>query len=91
MGEKMNNCWCFVDGRGVCKSVWAVCTKCEEQGLDRDDYWINLVPNAINTFDDFIKETNRRGQLIIRCNQGRHDVVIRRHWFARKGMEEPER
>ena len=89
MGETMKNCWCFLDYKGVCKSVWAVCTKCEEQGLDRDDYWINVVPNTIRTLDDLIREINQNGEVTVRCNQGTHDIIIQRYWFARKGMEEP--
>jgi hypothetical protein len=45
MGEIMTNCWCFMEKEkpGICKSVWAVCVNCSELGMERDDYWINMV------------------------------------------------
>lgn len=93
MSERMYNCWCFIDEFGRCKSVWAVCHRCEAQRLPRNVYWTKLVPTKrYPTCGDFDREIKRTGEVIVRCGnlQESHEIVIRRRWFARKGMKEPE-
>jgi hypothetical protein len=89
MGDIRKNCWCFGDATHPCKRVWVVCTRCEKQRLDRDDYWVNVVPNKFNTFEDFSKEIKRNGEVIVRCNQGIHEIAIQNPYFKKKPMIEP--
>lgn len=87
MGEIMENCWCFMNDAGVCRRVWAVCVKCYELGFERDDCWVQIVPNTY-TFNELINVL-KKDKIIVTCKQGKHQIIIKRLWFAKKGMKEP--
>lgn len=90
MGEKMKNCWCFMTPTARCKSVWAVCNKCERQDLSRKEYWVRIVPDVFDSLDDLTKVLRKQGKIIVKCKQGIHDIEVERTWFAKKGLKEPE-
>jgi len=87
MGEIMENCWCFMNDAGVCRRVWAVCVKCSELRFERDDCWVQIVPNTY-TFNELINIL-KKDKIIVTCKQGEHQIIIGRLWFAKKGMKEP--
>ena len=86
MSKILKNCWLFFDDR----SVWAVCQKCMEKKLSRDEYWVNVVPNTISTYEKLNAELNQKEEISVPCNSGIHKIPITRVWFARKGLKKPE-
>jgi len=84
MGKMMENCWFFMDDQ----SVWAVCTDCMEKGLDRNEYWVNVVPQKICSFHAFKLKINS-APIKALCNTKEHEISISRSWFSRKNMKKP--
>jgi hypothetical protein len=85
MGKIMENCWLFSDDQ----TVWAVCVDCMKKGLEREEYWIKVVPtDKFPSFDDFRRKISL-GPIKVLCNAKKHEIVISRVWFSRKKMKKP--
>ena len=85
MGKIRQNCWCF---KGT-QHVWAVCSDCMEKGLERDEYWVNIVPNILHSLDAFKRKIDS-GPIKALCNTKEHEITISSFWFSKKNMEEPK-
>lgn len=85
MGKIMENCWLFLDDQ----TVWAVCVDCMEKGLEREEYWIKVVPtDKFPSFDAFRREMSS-APIKMLCNAKKHEITISRVWFSRKKMKKP--
>ena len=84
MGKIMENCWFFLDDQ----KVWAVCVDCMEKGLEREEYWVNVVPEKFPSFYAFRRKISST-PIEVLCNNKEHEITISRVWFRRKKMKKP--
>lgn len=89
MGRIRQNAWLYEGDHQ--QKVWALCADCKDRGLERIDYWVNIVPDKFSTIDKLktaIDQTpNKRIEVL--CNSRKHVVGISGVWFARKKLFPP--